>query len=112
MCEVDNYKYLSYATDRYKRDDLDEISKNGKLTSSHKVIGQEFDKIIIAIDKKFGYTVNDTKTVYKLAYNGKTYYHAINMLIQNLTRTRGELCIVFVNNPFMFKIASSLLTNN
>lgn len=112
MCEVDNYKYLSYATDRYKRDDLDEISKNGKLTSSHKVIGQEFDKIIIAIDKKFGYTVNGTKTVYKLAYNGKTYYHASNMLIQNLTRTRGELCIVFVNNPFMFKIASSLLTNN
>lgn len=112
MCNNKDYKYLSYATDLIKKDDLDEITNNGTQISSHKVIGQEFDKIIVAVDNKFGYTVNDSKTVYKLAYGGKTYYHATNMLIQNLTRTRRELCIVFVNNPFMFKTASILLTNN
>ncbi len=61
--------------------------------TSHSVIGQEFDKIAVVIDDKFFYNKNE-----KLQYRGKSYYHPVKMLFQNLTRARKKLHLIIVNN--------------
>ena len=112
MCKEYGYVHLSYATSNYYQDPLDKISENGRLLTAHKVIGQEFDKVIVSIDNNFRYKTNDKKTKYRLIGNGKSYYHAAKMLFQNMTRTRNKLCIVIIDNDLMFTHLSSLITNN
>ncbi len=61
--------------------------------TSHEVIGQEFDNVVIVIDSNFYYDDDG-----KLKYNSKTYYNATKMLFQNITRTRKKLKVVIIKN--------------
>lgn len=61
--------------------------------TSHRVIGQEFDNVAVIIDKHFAYNEDG-----KLVYRGKSYYHPVKMLFQNITRTRKKLNIVIIDN--------------
>jgi hypothetical protein len=67
---------------------LDSNAKN-----AHKVIGQEFDAVAIAIDKYFNY--NEAGD---LTYMRSTYYSFESMLLQNITRARKRLNIVLIGN--------------
>ena len=62
--------------------------------TSHKIIGQEFDNIIILIDEEFKYGEDGL-----LYYNSPAYYSVRDMLFQNLTRARKKIHVVIVNNP-------------
>jgi len=61
--------------------------------TSHSVIGQEFDQVAIVLDDRFFYNEDG-----KLQYRGKSYYHPVKMLFQNLTRARKKLHLIIVNN--------------
>jgi hypothetical protein len=61
--------------------------------TSHGIIGQEFENVVITIDNYFYYGENG-----ELIYRGRTYYDAAKMLFQNITRTRKRLNIVIINN--------------
>jgi len=61
--------------------------------TSHSVIGQEFDQVAIVIDDRFFYNEDG-----KLQYKGRSYYHPVKMLFQNLTRARKKLHLIIVNN--------------
>ena len=64
-----------------------------RAKTSHEVIGQEFDAVTIAIDKNFKYDEAGD-----LIYADKTFYDAVSMLRQNITRARKRLNIVLINN--------------
>lgn len=72
--------------------------------TSHRVIGQEFDKVAVTIDRHFFY--NDKG---KLMYKGSAYYHPVKMLFQNITRTRKKLHIVIINNSELMERCLNIL---
>jgi len=74
--------------------------------SVHRVIGQEFDKVVAIIDKHFGY--QDGKLTIK-NYPSIPYYHPPKMLFQILTRTRKKLCIIIIQNEEMLERCIDIL---
>ncbi len=74
-------------------EDHDEYS-DFRAKNSHKVIGQEFDYVAVIIDENFEYDVKGN-----LTYRSYTYYQAVKMLFQNVTRARKKLKIILINNP-------------
>lgn len=73
---------------------------------SFKVIGREYDKVILPIDKKFKYD----KTGNLIIECEKNYpYIPENCLYQAITRTKNELLIVVVNNKDLFKKIEEIL---
>lgn len=79
------YDVLPY--DRYHQHDVDE--------TSHSVIGQEFDNVLIIIDEFYYYNQERLSTK---NYRKKPIYHPAGMLYQNMTRTRKKLNVVIINN--------------
>ncbi|KGY07044.1 DNA/RNA helicase domain-containing protein [Vibrio sinaloensis] len=61
--------------------------------TSHGIIGQEFDNVVIVLDKLFYY--NDSNS---LDYRGRVYYNPVKMLFQNITRTRKKLKLIIIDN--------------
>jgi hypothetical protein len=72
--------------------------------TSHGIIGQEFENVVITIDNLFYYDEND-----KLSYRGGTYYDATKMLFQNITRTRKRLNLVIIDNSELLDRCVSVL---
>ena len=72
--------------------------------SSHSVIGQEFENVVITIDNFFYYDENG-----ELSYRSNTYYDAAKMLFQNITRTRKRLNIVIIDNSELLDRCVSVL---
>lgn len=112
MSTLKDFKHITYATSRFDPDPLDEITSGSYIyDSSHKVIGQEFKKVILSIDNNFGYKLNNKKNILRLYGTSKSYYHSTKMLFQNMTRTREDLCIVFIGNENAFDNATKMLSN-
>ena len=86
------WKIIRYTPSQYTQELHGQYSL---LTSetSHKVIGQEFDNVVVVIDRCFFYNEDG-----KLQYRCRSYYHPVKMLFQNLTRARKKLNIVIVDN--------------
>lgn len=72
--------------------------------TSHRVIGQEFDNVAVVIDEYFSYATDG-----RLVYVAGSYYHAVKMLFQNITRTRKKLNLVIINNPIILNRCLSVL---
>lgn len=73
--------------------------------NAHNVIGQEFDNVVVIIDKFFDYQHTG-----KLIYSNNTYYDATKMLFQNLTRTRKKLKIIIIENQKILSRCLDLLS--
>jgi len=71
---------------------------------SHEVIGQEFDNVVLIIDKFFYYNKDN-----ELAYNGQSFYSAHKMLFQNITRTRKKLNLIIIDNSQILNRCLSIL---
>ena len=72
--------------------------------TSHKVIGQEFDNVVVTIDNFFSYDTNG-----ELIYKNISYYEPVKMLFQNITRTRKRLNLVIINNSEILDRCISVL---
>ncbi len=77
-------KYNPEVYDRYYLSD----SQN-----THKVIGQEFDKVGLIIPPEFTYSLEG-----KLLFRSRSYYHAEKMFYQAISRTKNEIWFVIVKN--------------
>lgn len=86
------YEVLRFTPSQYNNEFADKYSSAGDATS-HKVIGQEFDKVCVILDEHFSYNTSGN-----LIYRSRSYYDAVRMLFQNLTRTRVKLHLVIANN--------------
>lgn len=72
--------------------------------TSHQVIGQEFDGVVITLDRYFSYDDDG-----ELCYTGRAYYHPVMMLFQNITRARKSLNLVIVDNEKLLNRCVSIL---
>lgn len=98
------WRVLGLTPSRYTTDSH-EYGYTKYFSVSHQVIGQEFDNVAVIIDENFDYREN------LLVYKGKSYYGAVNMLFQNMTRTRKKIKLLFVNNKRVFSETLHLMKN-
>lgn len=83
---------MRFTPSQYKNEHHEKYSNTFGKTS-HKVIGQEFDGVVVTMDQYFAYDPNG-----ELAYRGGAYYYPVKMLFQNITRARKRINIVIINN--------------
>jgi len=86
------WKIINNTSSRHKREFDYEIPGE---SNSHKIIGQEFDNVVVVIDDTFFY--NSTKKL-SVRNENKYFYDKFGMLYQNITRARKKLNVVIVNN--------------
>lgn len=91
-----DYTYINYTGSNYDNTPFDNYPK---LYNAHKVIGQEFDNVIMVLDSTFYYNQYD---VLCSASHPTGNYIYTKMLFQGLTRTREKLCIIVVGNIELF----------
>jgi hypothetical protein len=77
-----DWEILRFTPSQYKSEHHEKYSEASSSTS-HQIIGQEFDGVVITIDKFFSYADDGD-----LIYQAQTYYNPPKMLFQNITRTR------------------------
>lgn len=75
--------------------------------STHEVIGQEFDKVVVVIDSDFYYG-EDGKLYSNINHNERVYSKP-KMFYQIISRTRSRLHILFLQNVPVFQRCLSLL---
>lgn len=109
-----DWEVLNYTKDRFRKTGIGKMCGNG--LTSHSIIGQEFDKVIIPLDSNFFYKeqkIIDSKTgeskVFKLLETTDNFYPLEKMLYQNLTRTRGKIEFVIIGNRSIFNEICGLL---
>ena len=90
------YTYISFTMSKYYCDPLDKLAFN---KNTHEVIGQEFDKVVMVLDKKFFY--GDNGHLYNSAHPNPNYLFG-KLLFQGLTRTREKLALVVIDNFELF----------
>jgi DNA replication protein DnaC len=90
--DKEKWEVLRFTPSLFKKEHHEKYS-DLEAKTSHKVIGQEFDAVAIAIDQYFKYDESGD-----LMYVGGTYYAPVSMLLQNITRARKRLNIVLINN--------------
>lgn len=102
---LDNQEWeiLRFTPSQYNNEHHKKYSDISHKTS-HEIIGQEFEKVVITIDNFFSYDENG-----ELIYKGCTHYDAAKMLFQNITRTRKRLNIVIINNSELLDRCVSVL---
>ena len=97
------WKVLRFTPSQYNNEHHEEYSDTSHETS-HGVIGQEFDSVVVVIDRFFSYRQEGS-----LIYRGGSYYYPAKMLFQNITRTRKRLNIVIINNSELLDRCVSIL---
>lgn len=92
----DKWKVIQF-TPSQRNKEFHQEYKLSSSTTSHSVIGQEFDNVVVVVDQYFAYNQDG-----ELSYNNKIYYNATKMLFQNMTRVRRKIKIIFINNDKLF----------
>lgn len=101
---------IKYSSGLYEDAEFEEYQIAG-TASAHRVIGQEFDNIVVVIDHNFYYDSN----LYLKSRNPKKGYseYLMNkMLYQMVTRTRKKLKVIVLNNPIVFEKVLNILNGN
>lgn len=99
-----NWEVLRFTPSQYNNEKHEKSALPTSATS-HQIIGQEFDNVVVIIDQCFFYKEDG-----QLHYNCKSYYHPVKMLFQNITRTRKKVHVVIINNPEILNRCLSILT--
>ncbi|WP_239700897.1 MULTISPECIES: DNA/RNA helicase domain-containing protein [unclassified Mammaliicoccus] len=103
--ENNSWTYLSLTTSLYDAASFNKYSSFKPEVNSHRVIGQEFDNVAIILDSSF-----EMKNK-SLHYNGgKHYYDPVQMVFQNITRTRKKLKFIIVDNMDLYKNLMKIVT--
>lgn len=92
-----DWEHIYLSNSLHTPDPLDTLVFSSN-NSAHKVIGQEFDNVVVTIDKNFFYT-----ETLKLSYRARTYYNPLETLFQAVTRTRKKLTFVIIDNDEIYK---------
>lgn len=98
------WEILRFTPSQYENEHHEKYSDITKSTS-HKVIGQEFDGVAVTIDQYFTYAEDGS-----LIYRAGSYYDPPKMLFQNITRARKKLNIVIIANEELLKRCFSILS--
>ena len=95
------WKAITFTPSQYSSEPVDSLSCLCDQ-KAHGVIGQEFNKVVFAMDSNFRYEKNN-----KLAVR-TNYYSLKGMLYQIVTRAVNELKIIVINNPELYQKLMSI----
>lgn len=95
------WKAITFTPSQYSSEPVDSLSCLCEQ-KAHGVIGQEFDKVVFAMDSNFRYGENNRLAV------RKNYYSLKGMLYQIVTRAVNELKIIVINNPELYQKLMSI----
>ncbi len=101
--DKNEWQSLKFTPSLYNTEHHEAYFKNDTPTS-HKIIGQEFDNVVVVIDELFSYHISG-----QLIYSGKSYYNPRKMLFQNITRARKKILIVIINNEELLERCVTIL---
>ena len=95
---VESYKnkgftFINHSVSLHVVDSFDTLNEMAD-SNSHRVIGQEFDKVLVVMNEKFYYD----NGVLTASRHANPDYLFTKLLYQEVTRTRNELCIIVENN--------------
>ncbi|MBN6204764.1 DUF2075 domain-containing protein [Staphylococcus saprophyticus] len=102
----EGWVYIPFTESKRHYCTYDEYTTLNLKLNSHKVIGQEFDKVIVILDNGFEFKNNS------IYYNGSYYYDPIKMLFQNMTRARKKLKFIILDNSKLYKDLITLMSEN
>lgn len=94
---LNGYMFITLTPSQYVRNGIDEFAGN---TNSHKVIGQEFDKVVVILDDNFRYS---EEGVLQGREHPNPDYLFSNLFYQNITRAKEKLALVVLNNKPVFE---------
>ena len=102
------WKIINYTPSKYTKYPYDSYQYLWD-ESAHKVIGQEFDKVVAVIDKFFYYNENGAISTH--GWSSSPYYHPTKMLFQIVTRTRKKLNLIIIDNEEVLDHCLKILQN-
>lgn len=88
----DGWNFINYTNSLHSSDPFDDSVISHLEYNSHRVIGQEFEKVALILDQNFYYKEG------RLNGTTSSYYNSAKMLFQILTRTKNKLYLIVVNN--------------
>ncbi|MDE5756795.1 MAG: ATP-binding domain-containing protein, partial [Clostridia bacterium] len=91
------YKYISYTQSAFYSHNIDKLLQS---ENTHKVVGQEFDNVLMVINESFEYLDDGRLGAYE---HPVPDYLFAQLLYQGLTRVREKLIIIVLNNETLFK---------
>ena len=100
--EQKDYHYISYTPSNYVSRPIDVLNNE---SNTHKVIGQEFDNIVIILDNNFQY--KDGVMACRVHPNPNYLYQ--KLFYQAITRVREKIAIIVVKNEQMFNTILGIL---
>ena len=95
------WKAITFTPSQYSSEPVDSLSCLCEQ-KAHGVIGQEFHKVVFAMDSNFRYGENNRLAV------RTNYYSLKGMLYQIVTRAVNELKIIVINNPELYQKLMSI----
>lgn len=87
-----DWTIINYTPSRYNTYQYEKYHVYEKGTTTHSIIGQEFDKVVVVIDEDFKYKNS------LLTYTKRCHYDPEFMLYQNITRARNKIKVIVINN--------------
>ncbi|TCP24462.1 AAA domain-containing protein [Scopulibacillus darangshiensis] len=105
--EHEGWQIIDYTSQNYNGEAIQRMQLNRGL-NAHRVLGQEFDKVLVLIGSTFYYDDQNS-----IAVRNANYYDPERMFYQSVTRARKQIMLLVVNNPeFMAKVIDALNKNN
>lgn len=98
------YVFIEYTKSLYSPGEIDKY--HGDI-NTHRVIGQEYDNVLIVMDDNFYYN-SGRLCARKHPYDNYLFY---KLFFQGISRVRDKLCIVVVNNVELLKNILSIKCN-
>ncbi|MCM1545495.1 MAG: DUF2075 domain-containing protein [Clostridiales bacterium] len=99
------YKYISFTPSSYCSHNIDKLLKS---ENTHKVIGQEFDNVLMVINESFEYKEDGRLAAYE---HPVPDYLFAQLLYQGLTRVREKLLLIILNNETLFEKLMGAIKN-
>ncbi|GAB1768634.1 DNA/RNA helicase domain-containing protein [Priestia megaterium] len=102
------WKIINYTPSRYNIYPYDQFQE-WYTSSTHDVVGQEFDNVVAVIDKYFYY--DKTGKLSTKGWNRRPLYHPTRMLFQMVTRARKRLHIIIIENEVLLDKCLKIIHN-
>ncbi len=97
------YTFINYSKSNYNYSPYTQYEED---FDTHHVIGQEFDNVLMLMDKSFYY---DTNNILQGIPHPNPDYLYPNLFYQGITRVREKIALVVVDAPELFEKISSIV---
>ena len=100
-----DYVFINYSKSNVRYSSYSQYEED---YDTHHVIGQEFDNVLILMDKSFYY--DDDGVLQGIPHPNPDYLYP-NLFYQGISRVREKIALIVVDAPVLFEKITSVLEN-